>query len=354
MASKAARPLLLLPLVSLLSVAAAAALVLLGSIARADHAADLVAELQALRSRSPSGVIHLDDGAVSRFLTSAPSPRPYSLVVFFDAEHLRSRPGLHLSQLRSEFALVSDAFTARQRSDPATLSRVFFCDIEFGESQRSFQLFGVDSLPHVRNVGPAVANLKDSESMRQSDFSRLAESIAEFVEAKTGLPVGHIDRPPIVSGRQLGFLAAAMLVAAPFLILRVMKGDTPLHDPKVWVAMAVFVYFFSVSGAMHNIIRNMPMFLSDMEDPRKLVFFYQGSGMQLGAEGFAIGCLYTVVGLMLALVTHGLVWVRNSTVQRVMMLAAMVISFWAVRKVVHLDNWKTGYGVHAYWPSSWR
>ncbi|MQL71908.1 hypothetical protein Taro_004273 [Colocasia esculenta] len=339
---------LLLPLLSLASFS-----ILLAPAAGADHATDLVAELQALRSRSPSGVIHLDDDAVSRFLTSAPSPHPYSLVVFFDATQLRNRPDLHLPQLRSEFALVSAAFASRHRSDPATLSRVFFCDIEFGESQRSFQLFGVSSLPHVRHVGPAVANLRDSEPTHQSDFSRLAESMAEFVEAKTGFPVGHIDRPPLVSGRQMALLAVVALIAAPFLIRRVLRGDTLLHDPKFWVAMAVFVYFFSVSGSMHNIIRNTPMFLSDMEDPRKLVFFYQGSGMQLGAEGFAIGFLYTVVGLMLALVTHGLVWVKNTTVQRAVVLVALVISFWAVKKVVYLDNWKTGYGVHAYWPSGW-
>lgn len=95
------------------------------------------------------------------------------------------------------------------------------------------------------------------------------------------------------------------------------------------------------------------MFLADRNDPGKLVFFYQGSGMQLGAEGFAIGFLYTIVGLLLAFVTRVLVVVRNRNVQRGVMTFALLVSFWAVRKVVYLDNWKTGYGVHAFWPSSW-
>ncbi|MQM18934.1 hypothetical protein Taro_051932 [Colocasia esculenta] len=320
--------------------------------ARADPAADLVAELEALRAQSPLGVIHLDDRAVSRFLASATSPRPYSLVVFFDAAQLRSKPELHLPQLLSEFGLVSAAFATHHSSDPASLSRVFFCDIEFGESQQSFALFGVSSLPHVRHVGPAARNLKDSEQMQQSDFSRLAESMAEFVEAKTGLPVGPIERPPAISGRQMVLMAAAVLVSAPFLIRRVLLGDTFVHDRKIWMAGAVSVYFFSVSGTMHNIIRKMPLVLTDREDPSRLMFFYQGSGMQLGAEGFAIGSLYTVVGLMLALVTRGLVHVRNPTVQRALILVAMLVSFWAVKKVVYLDNWKTGYSVHAYWPNT--
>lgn len=75
--------------------------------------------------------------------------------------------------------------------------------------------------------------------------------------------------------------------------------------------------------------------------------------MQLGAEGFAVGFLYTIVGLMLAVVTHVLVKVRNVTAQRIIMVVALLVSFWAVKKVIYLDNWKTGYGVHGYWPSSW-
>lgn len=75
--------------------------------------------------------------------------------------------------------------------------------------------------------------------------------------------------------------------------------------------------------------------------------------MQLGAEGFAVGGLYTLVGLLLGFVTHGLVKVRSVKFQRIAMALALIVSFWAVKKVVFLDNWKTGYGVHAYWPSSW-
>lgn len=136
--------------------------------------------------------------------------------------------------------------------------------------------------------------------MDAGDFSRLAESMAEFVESKTNLVVGN--RPPIVSRKQLMFIIAAFLVWLPFMVKKLILGNTLLHDWKVWLSGAVFVYFFSVSGAMHNIIRKMPMFFTDRNDPNKLVFFYQGSGMQLGAEGFAIGFLYTVVGFYVSFV----------------------------------------------------
>ncbi|KAJ6767298.1 DOLICHYL-DIPHOSPHOOLIGOSACCHARIDE--PROTEIN GLYCOSYLTRANSFERASE SUBUNIT 3B-RELATED [Salix purpurea] len=76
--------------------------------------------------------------------------------------------------------------------------------------------------------------------------------------------------------------------------------------------------------------------------------------MQLGGEGFAVGFLYTTVGLLLGVVTHVLVRVNNRSAQQVVMGVALVVSFWAVKKVVSLDNWKTGYGVHAFWPPRWR
>ncbi|ESW15202.1 hypothetical protein PHAVU_007G053000 [Phaseolus vulgaris] len=308
-----------------------------------------VSELLSLQARSKSGIIRLNDQSLSRFLTSVKTPRPYSILLFFDAAQLHDKPELRLTELRNEFAIVSSSFLT---NNPSSSSKLFFCDIEFKESQLSFSQFGVNALPHIRLIGPNMS-LKDSEPMDQGDFSRLAESMAEFVEAKTKISVGPIHRPPVFSRNQLILIAVVILIWIPFFIKKVLTGQTLLHDPKVWLAGSVFVYFFSVSGAMHNIIRKMPMFLVDRNDPSKLVFFYQGSGMQLGAEGFAVGSLYTVVGLLLAFVTHGLVRVRNVSVQRVVMIFALLVSFLAVKQVVHLDNWKTGYGIHGFWPSSW-
>ncbi|XP_021295187.1 probable dolichyl-diphosphooligosaccharide--protein glycosyltransferase subunit 3B [Herrania umbratica] len=297
-------------------------------ISKAESESELVADLLALQSESKSGVIHLDDRTVSKFLTSPKTPRPYSFIIFFDATQLHDKSELHLRELRNEFALVASSFITNNNSSN---TKLFFCDIEFRESQSSFHLFGVNSLPHIRLVGPTAKSLKDdSEQMDQGDISRMAESMAEFIESRTKLTVGPIHRPPILSKRQLALIAALLLIWSPFVAKKIFAGETLLHDPKIWLSGAVFVYFFSVSGAMHNIIRKMPMFLVDRNDPNKLVFFYQGSGMQLGAEGFA-----------------------DATAKRVAMLVAIFVSFWAVKKVILLDNWKTGYGVHGFWPSSW-
>jgi oligosaccharyltransferase complex subunit gamma len=97
----------------------------------------------------------------------------------------------------------------------------------------------------------------------------------------------------------------------------------------------------------------MPLFMQDRNQPGKLLFFYQGSGMQLGAEGFVVGFLYTVVGLLLGFITQFAARIKSRMVQQILMLVGIVISFLAVRKVVLLDNWKTGYWIHAFWPTRW-
>ncbi|TXG47092.1 hypothetical protein EZV62_026386 [Acer yangbiense] len=334
----------------------------------ADWDSNLVSDLLNLQSQSKSGIIRLNDQLVSRFLTSTKTPRPYSILMFFDAQQLHDKSELHLKEIRTEFSLVASSFIANNAAvadgdgddsdsdgdNSDSRGKLFFCDIEFKESQSTFALFGVNALPHIRLIGPDAVSLKDdSIQMEQSDIARMAESMAEFIESRTKLTVGPIQRPPFLSKKQLGLIAVITLIWLPFVAKKIFAGETLLHDRKIWLLGAVFIYFFSVSGAMHNIIRKMPMFLADRNDPDKLIFFYQGSGMQLGAEGFAVGFLYTIVGLLLAFLTHLLVRVKNVMTQRVIMIIAMLISLWAVNKVVYLDNWKTGYGIHGFWPSSW-
>ncbi|XP_019235735.1 PREDICTED: probable dolichyl-diphosphooligosaccharide--protein glycosyltransferase subunit 3B [Nicotiana attenuata] len=165
--------------------------------------------------------------------------------------------------------------------------------------------------------------------------------MAEFIEAKTKLTVGPIHRPGFISKKQKIIIIALGLILTPFLVKKIIAGNTLLHNKHIWMAGSVFVYFFSISGTMYNVINKIPIAMVDRDDPKKLVFFYDGNGMQLGAEGFT-------VGLLLAFITHVLVHVKNRNIQRLVMLLAIFVSFWAVKKVIYLYNWKTGSGLPAY------
>ena len=69
--------------------------------------------------------------------------------------------------------------------------------------------------------------------MDQGDFLRLTKSMADFVQAKTKLNIGLIQRPLFLSTRQLGFIVVATLIWIPFTIKKIVKGETLLHDPKL-------------------------------------------------------------------------------------------------------------------------
>ena len=69
--------------------------------------------------------------------------------------------------------------------------------------------------------------------MDQGDFSRLVESMAHFVQAKTKLAVGPIHQPSFLSTRQLSFIMVATLVWIPFMIKKIVKGENLLHDSKL-------------------------------------------------------------------------------------------------------------------------
>lgn len=312
---------------------------------------DRVQDLLHMQSQSKDGVIRLDENNFRRFMSTG-EPRPYALILFFDASQLHANAELKLVEFRKEFGLVATAY-AKHHKGQASDAKVFFCDLEFKQMQGVFQLFKVQALPHIRYVAAGSGGSEASQEMVQGEFPRSAEGIASFVTAKTNQPCGTIERPPPLSKGQIWALAIAILIATPFVIKIAASPDSPLREPMVWCLGALLIYFFSVSGGMHNIIRKMPLFMQDRSNPAKLVFFYQGSGMQLGTEGFVVGFLYTIVGLLLAFVTQFAPLIRSKLVQRLVMIVAITISFVAVRKVISLDNWKTGYWIHAFWPNRW-
>lgn len=323
---------------------------LLSILAAVSEPTDLTTELVSLRSSSESGVIRLND--VSKFITSVATPRPYSLIIFFNSIDLNSNP---LQNFRREFGFVSASFISNNKNRSDVTNKLFFCEIDSSDSE-SFHRFGIQSLPQICLVDPSMENLRHHERgmMEEADVDGTAESVAEFVESRTKLTVGPIHRPPLLSKTQIGVIASLIAISAPFLIKKFLKGETFLHDSRFWQYGAVLVYFFSVSGTMHNIINSVPMYLRDPEDSNRLVFFYEEPEIQLGAEALSVGFLYTGVGLLLAYVTDALVRVRNVNEQRVAMVLVMVVSFLAVKRVVYLNNWKTGYQIQMYWPSSWQ
>ncbi|XP_076931494.1 putative dolichyl-diphosphooligosaccharide--protein glycosyltransferase subunit 3B [Bidens hawaiensis] len=275
-------------------------ILILTIITHSSTADTIFSDLHSLRSHSPSSIIHLNQTLINRVLKSTPKP---FLIIFFDAVKLHNQPEPNLKTIKSEFALVSKSFIINNRNT-SLFHKIFFCDIELGESKHNLIRFGVRALPDIRIVPPDAKDLKlDSIPIVLGDYPGIAESMADFIGLRTGISIGAIHRPPIVTKTQLGLVIGGFLMWMPFVV--------------------------------------------------KKVFFFKGNGMQFGVEGFCVGFLFTVVGLLLSLVTRIVVKMKHSAMQRVTMIGVMGVSFWAVKQVVKLNNWKTGYAVHTYMPSSW-
>lgn len=313
-------------------------------------------ELRGLLSGSKDGIIRLNDETFGRFVKGL-QPRTYGIVLFFDAVRMHGNHELKLPGLRKEFSMAAKAYATKYLADDDASrsdshSPVFFCDIEFGQSEKIFHSLSINSLPMVRFFPPGAKSTKAVEM----DFQKLpqsAEGFVAFLKSAAAVDVGPIERPPAVSKQQMGFLGAVLIVIAPFVIRFLVTRHTPFHEPSTWCIFGLAIYFFSVSGGMFNIIRGMPMFVPDHQRPGKFTYFYSGGGAQFGVEGFTLGALYTVVGLLAAFVTYVAPKIRNGWVQRPLLLLALAVAAASVRQVVQLDNRKTGYSIHGFWPKAW-
>ena len=100
-------------------------------------------ELLARQAAAPDGVVHLTTTSFGRLL--AGKARPYTIVLFLTAEHLREKPALRLDFMREEFGHLAKAFKASV-ADSRAAGKLFFADVEFSESREARHLSNVSVL----------------------------------------------------------------------------------------------------------------------------------------------------------------------------------------------------------------
>lgn len=142
--------------------------------------------------------------------------------------------------------------------------------------------------------------------------------------------------PPVFVAAVLtmGFLAYN-LYYAPF-----------MKNLALWVFGVLVIYWFSVSGGMHNIIRGVPMYYPDQNGQVK-VFMPSNHG-QLGAEGFIMGSMYLGFGLSVAALTFAVPKLASESSRRYAACACIFSAFMIFRQIVSLYTWKTGYRWRTY------
>jgi oligosaccharyltransferase complex subunit gamma len=200
-------------------------------------------------------------------------------------------------------------------------SGVFFVDLEFKESKSIFHRLGVQSLPWIVHVNPNVAvgadgvikfkqddtvsaalyldrlvapplqyhakrvsshavqvcskALKFGDScwqMRHDDYGHhhwKAEDMAAFLRDKTGINIEKVDRPSFSRSGLFPVVFLAAVLALGAIAYNLYYAEF-MKNLVLWTMGVLFVYWFSVSGGMHNIIRGVPLYYPDQEGKIKV------------------------------------------------------------------------------------
>lgn len=113
-----------------------------------------------------------------------------------------------------------------------------------------------------------------------------------------------------------------------------------MRNLLIWTAGSLVVFWFAVSGGLHNIIRGVPLKYFDPKTGQVQLFLNQAQS-QLGAEGFIMGTMYTAVGLAIALLTH--LGPKIKDLQRAACFSLIIFAGWVYLRILDTYQWKTGY-----------
>jgi oligosaccharyltransferase complex subunit gamma len=303
-----------------------------------------VAALRALRAKSKDGVLTLDSAAFERF--AAGKTRPYSLFLMADARQFASaKRSLHAG-LQAPFAAAAKAFAA-EHAGTAADGRAFFARVVFEDARDVFARLGVKALPFLGHLAPGVPVRAGGGAVALAPEDRMpaqpgpwpADVIGAFIAARTGLAAGDVAAaatpPRSRAGPLVGLALIALLARAGFAL-----ADAPLlRWPPLYALGALFVYWFSLSGGMYNIIRGVPAVGFDQRT-RSAVVFSRGQG-QMGAEGFIMGSVYLAFGLAVAALTRAAGKGADEAARRRAGYALLGLGFVAMRTVCSAHEWKT-------------
>lgn len=305
-----------------------------------------------MQQSTTDGVIELDSTLFDKFTSGR--RRSYQLIVFLNAKHLLDKPKLHLRELREDYGFMAKAHRDRFKGSDSE-GKLFFAELNFEKSTQEVfrrlnaQTLFIFRLPATLNISPGEnIKLKDQDLLKPETFPKQPVEVNDmvaFVRDKTGIDIGKVDKPTVFQAWWFPFVALSFLSSLLYIAYKIFYAD--FMKNMVFYALAtLFVYWFSVSGGMHNIIRGMPMVTIDPNSkaPR---YFMPGQG-QLGTEGFVMGSLYTCVGLAFGLVVYIAPKAKSASTQRILAYFGLFTAFICVQQVIGVYTWKTGYHWRKY------
>lgn len=300
---------------------------------------------------SSDGVIVFTTTTFERFAVA--KSRPYSIFFFLMTEKLMEKPSLALRTLRREYGRVSRGYKAKYPEGTDRAGKVFFATLELETASDVFKRLGVESLPFVFRLPPHSAvsktgsiEIPKTETMTFDQYPKYpwkAEAFADFVKKRAGIAAEIPNEEGIAPHLALLFF---LLFISASIWTAIRLYQSPIVQSRIlWMTGSLFICWFSTSGGMFNIIRNVPFVL-----PRdgKIQTFYQGNGSQLGAEGFMMGTLYVLFSLAVLVMTYGPAKMSDPSMRRLLLVGSLACAVFFLKQVVNMYTMKTGYPLEQY------
>jgi len=243
-------------------------------------------------------VVELNDGTYDFYMTE--TPRPYSVVVLFTANHPRYKCTVCKSTV-SEFRVMASSY-AMSLSGGMQGDEIFFVVVDIDSSRGVFEKYKFTTVPQLFVVPPSGSqeppyqvNPKRSFMM---DSQPDAEKMAKFVQSQLGVHI-TITRSitKVVIMLIVLFGGLALLIKPVINRLDFFLGL--IRKKVLWMFVSLGLYTTSISGMIYDIIRNPPPFFLNHQTGQ-IVFFHPQSNQQFVIEGFIIGFLN--VGCAVALI----------------------------------------------------
>ncbi len=204
----------------------------------------------------------LDDSTYSYYATA--KPRPYSLIVFLTAAHPKFKCSI-CKQIDQEMTLVAEAYNkacVEKKEDP----NVFFVRMDYESAQKTFNSYGVTSVPLLFHIGPMVSTDRSAEkanTIQARDKFQVpstvdAESIASFLRDRTGVSV-EIKRSMIGSYVMLLVTFGVLAALVRPIINSLEFWLNIIRRKSIWALASAGVYTCAISGLIFDIIRSPQM-----------------------------------------------------------------------------------------------
>ena len=279
--------------------------------------------------------------------------RPYSLFVIADARKFRRTRNLDLESRIEAFGKVAKAFSMTHAGQP-TEGRVFFARVVWEDSREVFQKLKISGLPYLAHLPPNLhvksggeIQLKEADVMPTGPhMDWMVMDLGAFVQERTGLSPGDLSAAG-AAGRSRWLPVVTLLLACGLGFVGWKLYQAPfMRWMPLYATGIMFLYWFSVSGGMYNIIRGVP-FVGYNRNTRQAMLFISGSG-QVGAEGFIMGSMYVLCGLTVAAFVRILPTVKDENTRRSVGYGLIVVLLLLFNIVTGNHVWKTGLITHFY------